>query len=50
LNPNYASIVKHDINKLLAPSFTKLIEEFTWLSPIVVVPKKNGNFRICVDF
>jgi hypothetical protein len=21
-----------------------------WLSPIVVVPKKNGKLKICVDF
>jgi len=24
--------------------------EATWLSPIVVVPKKNGKLKICVDF
>ncbi len=21
-----------------------------WLSPIVVIPKKNGKLRICIDF
>jgi hypothetical protein len=26
------------------------VEEATWLSPIVVVPKKNKKLRICVDF
>jgi hypothetical protein len=26
------------------------VEEATWLSPIVVVPKKNGKLCICVDF
>jgi hypothetical protein len=26
------------------------MEENTWLLPIVVVPKKNGKFRICVNF
>jgi hypothetical protein len=35
---------------LLAASFIKHVEEATWLSPMVVVPKKNGKFRICVDF
>jgi hypothetical protein len=50
LNPYYATIVKHDINKLLVPSFIKPIEEATWLSSIVVVPKKNGKLKICVDF
>jgi hypothetical protein len=26
------------------------MEEVTWFSPIVVVPKKNEKFQICVDF
>ncbi len=50
LNLNYLAIVKHDIDKLLATCFIKPIEEATWLSPIVVIPKKNGKFIICVDF
>jgi hypothetical protein len=28
----------------------KLVKEATWLSPIMVVPKKNGKLRIYVDF
>jgi hypothetical protein len=35
---------------LLATRFIALVEEATWLSPIVVIPKKNGKFWICVDF
>ncbi len=50
LNPSYAAIIKHDINKLLVGSFIKLMEEATWLLPIVVVLKKNGKMKICVDF
>ncbi len=50
LNPNYAKMVKQDTNKLVATRFIKSIEETTWLSPIVVVPKKNGKLRICIDF
>jgi hypothetical protein len=50
LNPNYATIFKQDINNLLAIGFIKFVEEATWLSPIVVVPKKNGKLRICIDF
>jgi hypothetical protein len=26
------------------------MKEVTWLSPIVVVPKKNGKLIICIDF
>jgi hypothetical protein len=50
LNLNYVTAVKHDIDKLLAVGFIQPIEEATWLSPIMVVPKKNGKLRICVDF
>jgi hypothetical protein len=50
LNPNYVAIIKQDIDNLFIASFIKLIEEATWLSPIVVMPKKNGKLRICVDF
>jgi hypothetical protein len=35
---------------LLVTSFIKLVEEATWLSPIVVMLKKNGKLKICVDF
>jgi hypothetical protein len=50
LNPNYATIIKQNIDKLFAISFIKLIEEIAWLSSIVVVLKKNGKLMICVDF
>jgi hypothetical protein len=49
-NPNYIAIVNHDIDKLLAIGFIQPVDEATWLSPIVVVLKKNGKLRICVDF
>ncbi len=50
MNPNYVAVVKHDIDKLLTPKFIHPIEEATWLSPIMVVPKKNGKLKICVDY
>jgi hypothetical protein len=50
MNPNYASIVKQDINKLLEAGFIASVEEASWLSPIVIVSKKNGKLQICMDF
>ncbi len=50
LNPNYAAIIKQNIDKLFAACFIKHVKKVTWLSPIVIVPKKNGKLRICVDF
>jgi len=35
---------------LLAVGFIEYVEEATWLSPIVVVPKKNGKLKIYINF
>jgi hypothetical protein len=43
LNPNYVTIVKQNTNNLLTVGFIKSINKATWLSPIVIVPKKNGK-------
>ncbi len=43
-------MVKQDINKLLIIGFIEYVEEATWLSHIVVVPKKNGKLKICINF
>jgi hypothetical protein len=42
--------MKQDIDKLLAIGFIKPVEKVTWLSPIMVVPKKNRKLKFCVDF
>jgi putative transposase len=35
---------------LLAIGFIEYVEKTTWLSPIVVGPKKNGKLGICINF
>ncbi len=50
LNPNYVIVVKQNIDKLLATICIQSVEELTWLSPMVVIPQKNGKLRICIDF
>jgi len=50
LNPNYAATVKQEIDTLLIIRSIQLVKEATWLSPIVLVPKKNGKLIICADF
>ena len=42
-------IVK-EVQKLLAAGFIKPIQHSRWLSNIVLVKKKNGQIRCCVDF
>ncbi|KAL2613183.1 hypothetical protein R1flu_024875 [Riccia fluitans] len=43
LNPNYAERVKKELDKLLEARFIYPVETPAWLSPIVVVLKKNGK-------
>jgi hypothetical protein len=50
LNPNYTTTVKQNIDKLLTVGFIQSIEEVTWLSPIIVIPKKNVKLRIYINF
>jgi hypothetical protein len=40
MNPNYVVVVKQDLNNLLTTRFVVVMEEVTWLSLIVVVPKE----------
>ncbi len=35
---------------MLVVSFIKRVEEATWLSSKVLMPKKNEKLRMCVDF
>ncbi len=50
LNPNYVITIKQNINKLLIVIFIESIKKTTWLSTIIVVPKKNGKLKIYIDF
>ena len=50
LNPHLKDVVKDEIQKLLDVNFIYPISDSKWVSPLVVVPKKNGKWRICVDY
>jgi hypothetical protein len=47
---HYANIIEHDVDKLFNASFSKFVEEATWLSPIVIVPNKNRKLGIWTDY
>ena len=38
------------VQKLLKAGFIYPVEDSEWVSPMIVVPKKNGKWRICVYF
>jgi hypothetical protein len=50
MNPNYALKMREDLYKLFDAIFIYPIETTQWLSPLVIVPKKNEKLQICVDY
>ena len=50
MNPNLTDIVKEEIKKLLEAGFIYPISNSEWVSPLVTVPRKNGKWRVYVDY
>ena len=50
MNPNLREIVKEELQKLLNVNFIYPISDSRWVSPLVIVPKKNGKWRVCIDY
>ena len=48
-NDNFARKIKEEIDKLLKAEFIYEIEHTEWVSPIVIVPKKNGKLCVYVN-
>jgi len=42
--------VQEELNKMLATHIIELVEEYEWVSPMVIQERKEkGEIRICVD-
>ena len=39
-----------EVKKLLQAGFIYLVEDSEWVSRVVVTPKKNGKWQVCVDY
>jgi len=50
MNPMFWDIVREELQKLLRVNFIYPISNSQWVSPLVIVPKKNGKWRICVHY
>lgn len=48
INPFFKDFMKKQIDNLLQVIFP--ISGSQWISPLAMVPKKNGNWRVCLDF
>ena len=47
LRPEWALLVKEEVQKKLKMKFLEVIEDTQWLANIVLVPKKDGMVRMC---
>eukprot|EP00253_Pinus_taeda_P016303 PITA_16303 len=50
MNPNLREIVKEELQKLLNVNLIYPISDSQWVSPLVIVPKKNSKWRVCIDY
>jgi hypothetical protein len=50
MNPTLRDIVKEELQKLLDVNFIYPIFDNKWVSPLVIVPKKNGKWCVCIDY
>jgi len=48
--PQILSKIKEEIERLLKSKFIKTARYVDWLENIVLVKKKNGTIRVCIDF
>jgi hypothetical protein len=48
--PEKMRILKDELDKLLEGGFITQVRNTEWVSPVVIVPKKGGKWRICVNY
>ena len=49
-HPDHHRIIQTDVDNLLKASFIRKIKYPEWLANVVVVPKKGGKWRVCVNY
>nr|CAN62989.1 hypothetical protein VITISV_023577 [Vitis vinifera] len=49
-HPDRQRIIRNEIDKLLEAEFIREVSYPDWLANVVVVPKKEGKWRVCVDY
>ena len=49
-HPNRYQIIQAEVDNLLDARFIREIKYPEWLANVVVVPKKEGKRRVCVDY
>ncbi|RVW39281.1 Pro-Pol polyprotein [Vitis vinifera] len=49
-HPDRQKVIRNEIDKLLEAGFIREVDYPDWLENVVVVPKKEGKWRVCVDY
>ena len=49
-HPDRHRIIQTEVNNLLRVGFIREVKYREWLANVVVVPKKGGKWRVCVDY
>lgn len=50
MTTKYFLLIKEEMNRLLEASIIFPVSYNEFVSPIIVVPEKNGKLQICVDY
>ncbi|KAL0458761.1 UNVERIFIED_CONTAM: Transposon Ty3-G Gag-Pol polyprotein [Sesamum latifolium] len=48
--PEKDKIIQEEVNKLLATGHIREIQFLEWFSHVVLIPKPDGKWRMCIDF
>ncbi|KAL0539564.1 hypothetical protein IC582_023780 [Cucumis melo] len=48
--PELISQIEKEVNKLIEAGFIREVKYPTWIANILLVRKKNGQLRVCIDF
>ena len=49
-HPDCHQVIQAEVDNLLKAGFIRKIKYPEWLANVVVVPKKGGKWRVCVDY
>ena len=49
-HPDCHQVIQEEVDNLLKAGFIREIKYPEWLANVMVVPKKGGKWRVCVDY